>query len=231
LFANSLDGVFPINESLDSYIRNRANTLGLTLTEMCRIAKISRQSFYALNEVPNKLPDLKTIISLAEVLQVHPLRLLHLVFDRVPMHKSAKRSARGDQSAFLADVTFPDGTLVLPNQTFTKTWKIQNVGKVAWKNRYLQCMDEEIVVTTRTGEVLQLGENLISQNKRVAIPLTEAGNSVLVSVDFTAPTLPMTVLSYWKAVFEDGSLCFPKSVGLWCKVRVTTLVAAASDEH
>jgi DNA-binding XRE family transcriptional regulator len=134
-----------MSESLDSYIRNRANSLGLKLTEMCRLAKISRQSFYALNEVPDKLPDLKTIISIADVLQVHPLRLLHLVFDKVPIHKSARRSARGDNSAFIADVTFPDGSLVLPNQTFTKTWEIQNVGKVAWKNRYLQCVDEEIM--------------------------------------------------------------------------------------
>jgi hypothetical protein len=220
-----------MNETLDSYIRNRANTLGLKLTEMCRLAKISRQSFYALSEVPNKLPDLKTIISLADVLQVHPLRLLHLIFDRVPMHKAVTRAARGDQSAFLADVTFPDGALVLPNQTFTKTWELQNVGKVAWKDRYLQCMDEEIVVTARTGEVIELGQNLIPESQRVAVPYTEAGASVRISMNFTAPTQPMTVLSYWKSVYEDGSLCFPKSIGVWCKVRVTTLVSAATLDH
>jgi DNA-binding XRE family transcriptional regulator len=220
-----------MSESLDSYIRNRANSLGLKLTEMCRLAKISRQSFYALNEVPDKLPDLKTIISIADVLQVHPLRLLHLVFDKVPIHKSARRSARGDNSAFIADVTFPDGSLVLPNQTFTKTWEIQNVGKVAWKNRYLQCVDEEIVVTTRTGEVLELGQNLIPHVNRVAVPFTNAGDSALISVNFTAPTQPMTVLSYWKSVFEDGSLCFPKAVGLWCKVRVTTLATSAYEDR
>jgi DNA-binding XRE family transcriptional regulator len=220
-----------MNETLDGYIRHRANMLGLTLTEMCRSAKISRQSFYALNEVPNKLPDLKTIISLADVLQVHPLRLLHLVFDRVPMSQTASRSARGDQSAFVADVTFPDGELVLPNQTFTKIWELQNVGKVAWENRYLQCMDDEIVVTTRTGEIIELGQNLITPEQRVSVPFTEAGSSVRISVDFTAPSQPMTVLSYWKFVHEDGTLCFPKSTGVWCKVRVTTLVSAATSEH
>jgi hypothetical protein len=220
-----------MTESLDSYIRNRANALGLTVTEMCRLARISRQSFYALNDVPNKLPDLKTIISLADVLEVHPLRLLHLVFDRVPMHQAAARSARGDQSAFLADITFPDGALVLPNQTFTKVWELQNVGKVAWENRYLQCMDEEIVVTTRTGEIIELGQNLIPEAHRIAIPFTAAGDSVRISVNFTAPTQPMTVLSYWKATYHDERLCFPKSVGVWCKVRVTTLVSAATQDH
>jgi Ig-like domain from next to BRCA1 gene len=223
--------MLPLTESLDSYIRNRANTLGLKITEMCRLAKISRQSFYALNEVPDKLPDLKTIISLADVLQVHPLRLLHLVFDRVPMNQAATRAARGDQSAFVSDVTFPDGALVLPNQRFTKVWELQNVGKVAWKNRFLQCMDEEIVVTARTGEVIELGQNLIPECPRVAVPFTEAGDSVRISVNFTAPIQPMTVLSYWKSVHEDGTLCFPKSMGVWCKVRVTTLVSAATIDH
>ncbi len=216
-------------ESLDSYIRNRANALGLKLTEMCKLAKISRQSFYALNEMPEKLPDLKTIIRLADVLQVHPLRLLHLVFDKVPINKAAKRPMRGDESAFIADVTYPDGTLVLPKQTFTKVWELQNVGKVAWENRFLQCMDDEIVVTTRTGEVLELGENLRPHSTKVPVPFTAAGDTVKISVRFTATKQPMTVLSYWKLVFEDGSLCFPTGVGVWCKVRVTTLVTSASD--
>jgi hypothetical protein len=221
----------PMTETLDSYIRNRANALGLNIAEVCRRAKISRQSFYALNEVPNKLPDLKTIISLADVLQVHPLRLLHLIFDKVSLHHSVRPPARGDRSAFVADVTFPDGALVLPNQTFTKTWEIHNVGKVAWENRFLQCMDEEIVVTTRTGEVLELGHNLIPHAQRVAVPFTKPGDSVRVSVDFTSPKQPMTVLSYWKSVFEDGSQCFPKAQGLWCKVRVNRLANEAAEDR
>jgi Ig-like domain from next to BRCA1 gene len=220
-----------MTETLDSYIRNRANALGLNMSELCRKGKISRQSFYSLAEVPSKLPELKTIISLAEVLQVHPLRLLHLVFDKVPVHHSARPSARGDKSAFVADVSFPDGALVLPNQTFTKTWELQNVGKVAWENRFLQCMDEEIVVTSRTGEVLELAQNLIPSAQRVALPYTKAGDKLSVSVSFTAPSQPMTVLSYWKSVFEDGSLCFPKAAGLWCKVRVTALADTAFAER
>jgi transcriptional regulator with XRE-family HTH domain len=220
-----------MSETIDSYIRNRAKALGMSVTELCGRGKISRQSFYSLAEVPNKLPDLKTIISLAEVLQIHPLRLLHLVFDKVSLHHSVRPPARGDRSAFVADITFPDGALVLPNQTFTKTWEIHNVGKVAWENRFLQCMDEEIVVTTRTGEVLELAHNLIPSAQRVAVPYTKAGDSVRVSVDFTAPKQPMTVLSYWKSVFEDGSLCFPKATGLWCKVRVTALATAAAEDR
>jgi len=218
-------------DSLNSYIRQRANTLGLNVSEVCRQANISRQSFYALGDVPHKLPDLKTIVSLADVLQVHPLRLLHLVFNKVSLHHSVKPPARGDRSAFVADVTFPDGALVLPEQVFTKTWEIHNVGKVAWENRFLECMDEEIVVTTRSGEVLALGQNLIPHAQRVAVPYTKPGDTVRVSVNFTAPKQPMTVLSYWKSVFEDGSLCFPKDLGLWCKVRVNLLAGEAAEDR
>jgi hypothetical protein len=220
-----------MSETLDSYIRNRAAALGFTMTELCSKADISRQSFYSLAKVPDKLPDLKTIIRLAEVLQVHPLRLLHLIFDKVSLHHTARPPARGDKSAFVADLTFPDGALVLPNQTFVKTWEIHNVGKVAWENRFLQCMDEEIVVSIRTGEVLELGQNLIPHAQRVAVPYTKAGDKVCVSMTFTAPKQPMTVLSYWKSVFEDGSLCFPNATGLWCKVRVTSLATAAAEDR
>ncbi len=229
--ANLPSNALRMTESLDSYIRHRANALGMNVSQVCRAANISRQSFYALSEVPNKLPDIKTLVSLADVLQVHPLRLLHLVFDKVPVHHSAKSSVRGDRTAFVADVTFPDGALVLPNQTFTKTWDIQNVGKVPWKNRFLQCMDDEIVVSTRTGELLTLAPNLVPHALRVPVPYTKPGDIARISVQFTAPKLPMTVLSYWKSVFEDGSLCFPKATGLWCKVRVNRLADAPGESR
>jgi Ig-like domain from next to BRCA1 gene len=218
-----------MSETLDSYIRNRTNALGLTLTEVCRQARISRQSFYALKLVPKRLPDLDTVVRLAEVLHVHPLRLLHLMFDRVSLHESAQKAKRGDQSAFVADVTFPDGAMVLPKQTFTKTWSLQNVGTVPWENRYLQCIDEEVVVTTRAGEVLKMAENLKPHSQRVTVPYTKPGDLVQISVNFTAPSKPATVVSYWKSVFEDGTQCFPKASGLSCVVRVTALATAAME--
>jgi len=119
----------------------------------------------------------------------------------------------------------------LPNQVFTKTWAIQNVGKVAWENRFLQCWDDEIVVYSRTGEKLELANNLVPSTSRVSVPFTAPGDVVHICVEFTAPKLPATVLSYWKSVFADGSLCFPKATGLWCKVRVTSMAQNAQEER
>ena len=217
-------------ESIDSYIRTRAQTLGLNLSDVCRVAGMSRQTLYSLAEVPNKLPNLKTVVSLAEVLRVHPLRLLHLIFDQVPVAKPIKSPNQGrDVSAFVQDVTFPDGSLVLPNQVFVKTWEVQNVGHVPWEGRYLQCMDEEIVVSTRTGEVLQLAHNLRPTTQRVPVPFAKPGDSVDISVEFTAPNPHGTILSYWKSIFADGTLCFPKAQGLWVKVQVSSFTSGASE--
>ena len=135
-----------MKESLHGYIRNRANEQGMSLSELCRRANISRQTLYSLNQVPHKLPPLQTIVGLSQVLAVHPLRLLHLVFDDLSVTPQVKlRHKRGDLSAFIGE-SIPDGTLVLYGQRFTKTWELQNVGRVPWENRFLQCIDEETMV-------------------------------------------------------------------------------------
>jgi transcriptional regulator with XRE-family HTH domain len=218
-----------MKESLDSYIRNRTNQLGLSLTEVCRRAGVSRQTLYSLNEVPHKLPALQTVVSLADVLRVHPLRLLQLVFDELPMTPQVKqKQARGDHSAFVQE-TIPDGTMVLYGARFTKMWELQNTGAIPWEGRFLQCIDEELVVYTRTGETLKIAENLIPALKRVPIPYTAPKSAVQLQVEFTAPRMPGIFLSYWKSVYADGTLCFPKAQGLSVKVRVTTLATAARE--
>lgn len=218
-------------ENLDTYIRQRVQALDISLSELCREAGVSRQTLYDLADIPRKLPTLATLIQLARVLGVHPLRLLNLVFDSEPGLVAAlaapARKLRSDQSAFVRDVTFPDDTLVFPGQRFVKTWEVQNVGKVAWENRFLQCVDEEIVVYARSGEKLMIAGSLKPQVQRISVPLTKPGDAALLSVSFVAAALPGTVMSYWKSVFEDGRLCFPKASGLWCKVRVSSLTMAA----
>jgi transcriptional regulator with XRE-family HTH domain len=216
-----------MKHSLDSYVRERCNTLNISLAELSRTTGLSRQTLHTLASVPRKLPSLQTIVTLAEALRVHPLHLVHLVLDETPKHRTvASKGMRHDQSAFVRDVTFEDGAQVLSGQRFVKTWELHNVGKVAWEGRFLQCMDEDIVVHSRQGEVLTIAHNLHPTVPRVAVPHTEPGQLVQVSVEFTAPKPPGTVLSYWKSTFADGRLCFPKSPGVWVKVRVISMAPA-----
>ena len=90
-------------------------------------------------------------------------------------------------------------------------------------------MDEELFVYHRSGEQLHLALPLQPAVMRVAIPDTAPGESVQVSVHFTAPNSPGTVLSYWKSTHADGSLCYPSARGVWVKVLVSTLAATAGD--
>ncbi len=41
-----------------------------------------------------------------------------------------------NNAAFVTDVTVPDGTPFMPNQTFNKIWRVQNAGSCTWNNKY-----------------------------------------------------------------------------------------------
>ena len=90
-------------------------------------------------------------------------------------------------------------------------------------------MDEEMVVYSRSGEILRLAQPLQPVVPQVPVPTTQPGETVQLSVEFTAPNSPGTVLSYWKMVFADGALCYPAARGVWVKVLVTALAAAGSE--
>lgn len=68
-------------DTLNRYVRNRARERGLTLSELCARAGISRQTLCNLGKTPDKLPSLQTVVALADALHDHPLRLLDVIFD------------------------------------------------------------------------------------------------------------------------------------------------------
>jgi len=41
-----------------------------------------------------------------------------------------------NQAMFIYDVTVPDGTIMSPNQRFTKTWLLKNIGTCTWTSGY-----------------------------------------------------------------------------------------------
>lgn len=218
-----------MHSNIETFVRHRASKLGLSLAEVCRRTGISRQTLYDLGQVPNRLPALTTVVALAGVLEVHPMRLLQLMFDEVPMKRQVREGDAADRSAFVGDVTLPDGAPVLAGSRFLKTWELQNVGTVPWRDRFLVCLDEEVVVYTRDGESLRVASGLAPDCARVPVPETPPGEKTCLDVWFTAPDTPGTVLSYWKMAYADGSLCFPDSRGLWAKLRVITPAKAAQN--
>ncbi|HTX92593.1 MAG TPA: NBR1-Ig-like domain-containing protein [Anaerolineales bacterium] len=122
-----------------------------------------------------------------------------------------------DRGYFLADVTIPDGTTVASGSPFTKTWRIQNVGTCTW--------------TTSYALVFTFGDALGSTP---VIPLTSSvapGQSVDLSVNMTAPSIPGHYRSYWRMRNASGAQ-FGVGTGLitfFADINVTTSYGVAYD--
>ena len=97
-----------------------------------------------------------------------------------------------DLGKFITDVNIPDGTVMTPSQTFTKTWRLQNIGACSWTG-YSLVFD--------TGDAM--GGAASS-----AIATTPSNGTVDVSVSLTAPATPGNYRGYWRVRSAAGVL-FP----------------------
>lgn len=86
---------------------------------------------------------------------------------------------------FVSDVSIPDGTIFGPGETFTKTWRLKNVGSCAWTSGYDfvfsggDAMDAPASVQLTSGTV-------------------NPGQNVDISVDLTAPATSGTFRGNWQ---------------------------------
>jgi DNA-binding XRE family transcriptional regulator len=103
----------------------------------------------------------------------------------------------GDAAEFIADVTIPDGMILPPASTATKTWRIRNAGEVPWIGRRL----------ARRGPAA--GDSILASSTFVEVPHTRPGDTVDISVEITTPPLQCTTVAYWKMVDENGYEYFP----------------------
>jgi hypothetical protein len=97
-----------------------------------------------------------------------------------------------DLAQFVSDVTIPDGAEVQPGQTFTKTWRLRNMGVCSWNTSY--------ALVFESGEAMS-GDPVQNLAGNVA-----AGESVDVSITLKAPTTPGTYRGYWRIRNAAGVL-------------------------
>jgi hypothetical protein len=98
-----------------------------------------------------------------------------------------------ENSAFIADVTIPDGTQMAVNQRFTKTWRVQNTGTCTWITSFYLAYS--------------YGEAMGGQAK---VPLTSAvatGQNVDVSVSLTVPNKTGKLTGVW-SLYDDKGVNF-----------------------
>lgn len=88
-----------------------------------------------------------------------------------------------NQAGFVADVTVPDGASFNPGATFTKTWRLQNLGTCTWTTNY------DLVFSSGS---LMNGPTLVSLPNNVY-----PGGTIDLSVNLTAPSSIGTYQGYW----------------------------------
>jgi transcriptional regulator with XRE-family HTH domain len=213
---------------LTEFLLRRCRELGLSKTELCKHADISRETLYRLLRGDLRNVTFQTLIGLAAALRTAPLQLARLVYHEIGTGPPTvlPTTHLGDHASFVRDVTYADNDTVSAGQEFVKTWAVQNTGTVVWRGRRYRCEDDDLVLARRSADgslTPVLDANLVALEREIACPDAQPNQIVQVSVRFRAPPLPCTAISSWRMYDGVGQLCFPSFSGLWCKVRVMRL--------
>jgi hypothetical protein len=93
-------------------------------------------------------------------------------------------------ATFVADVTVQDGMVMAPGATFTKTWRIKNIGSCPWDSGYKLVFESGDAMTTTTS---------------AALPKTVyPDETVDISVNMTAPTTDGVYTGKWRIATPYG---------------------------
>jgi hypothetical protein len=88
-----------------------------------------------------------------------------------------------DNSVYVSDVTIPDGTVIAPGGSFTKTWSIRNTGTCDWSTAY--------ALAFLSGSAMDGSTTKLSASVSV-------GDAVNISVGMYAPMTAGTYTGYWR---------------------------------
>lgn len=119
---------------------------------------------------------------------------------------------------FVKDVTVPDGTVFAPGQTFTKTWRLRNIGSCTWKPNY--------------SLVFHSGDRMHTYS---TVPLNVTvypGNTADISIELVAPSQTGQYRSYWMLSTANGQLFGIGANGdrpFWVDIQVVASSAYAFD--
>ncbi len=100
-----------------------------------------------------------------------------------------KPAACNNVIGYLEDVTYSDGTVVAPGQTFLKEWEVINYSDCNWEDGY---------------HLFFISGNQMGAPDYVDIPHIPIGARGKISVELTAPTEPGEYRSEWKLFGKDN---------------------------
>ncbi|MEP6894518.1 MAG: NBR1-Ig-like domain-containing protein [Chloroflexota bacterium] len=174
----------------------------LILTGCLTVSQESASTKTALQFVTSTLPPTKPGITLPTET---PIPLTETPNPLTPSATSAPVAACKDSAILVDDVNYPDDTVLSAGEKFTKTWKLQNVGRCKW-----------------TGYTIAFasGDRMDSPDA-AAVPETEAGKPVEVSIDLVAPASDGTYQGNFELRNAKGVvLQIGTEATFWVKIKV-----------
>lgn len=122
---------------------------------------------------------------------------------RPPDPDEPPSSPTTDSATFIADITIPDGTVLSPNQSFVKTWRLRNTGTSTWGAGY---------------QLAFVGGDQLGAPGSVDLPRSVApGEEVDISVNMQAPSSAGNYQGYWQMRNPQGVYFGDK---VWVKISV-----------
>ncbi|GAP14016.1 hypothetical protein LARV_01776 [Longilinea arvoryzae] len=133
-------------------------------TVVARLTEIARQT-------PETLPTQEPVVASPTVQVITPTPTNTSIPPTItPIPPTATPSLPCNAAQFVKDVTVSDGSVFKPGQTFTKTWRIKNIGSCNWSADYSIVFvsgnamsgpsSVNINATVRPGEMIDLSVNL-----------------------------------------------------------------------
>ncbi|NWF64904.1 MAG: hypothetical protein HXY38_11425 [Chloroflexi bacterium] len=127
-----------------------------------------------------------------------------------PVTLQPAQTSKCDAAQFLADVTYPDGSIVPRNTTFVKIWRIRNIGTCTWTTSYA---------------VVFSGGDAMGAPATVAMPGSVApGQYIEIPVTLASPSADGKYRGYWKLRNASGALFGignQADTAFWVDIRVT----------
>lgn len=132
---------------------------------------------------------------------------------------STQPATGSDRGEYVADVSIPDGTVLAPNQTFKKTWRLANTGSSTWNSTYA---------------LVYIDGSLMGAQSTIPLDVTAApGEQVEISINLTAPADPGSYRGYWKLRNANGQVFGFGAAGeeaIWVDIVVGEEQASLSTE-
>ena len=109
-----------------------------------------------------------------------------------------------DKADFVTDVTVSDGTAFSPGETFTKTWRVENIGTCTW--------------TTGYALVFENGAQMGGVSSQALTGNVAPGETVDISIDLAAPSTDGNYTGNWQ-IRNSSNVLFAK---IYVQIKVAS---------